>query len=241
MRKLLVPVELRIRIPHQPVQRLVAGDSIMLSTTATCHYDNTSVCKLAFSVNTPCQNTYNYDIILAMTHWESINEIGLDNYGIVTTDDARGICNVSIELPRWVKTGRLEKLGRGVYRLSQYTPSEYDQYAEAVALVGKESMIYGMSVLAMHNLALVNPAKVLVATNARKRRQLPDWIKVVRPTREVRREDFNGIRCQGVADAIRTCSSALMRDRLVSAIIDAKRSGLIDHKDAQELEKEFTV
>ena len=93
----------------------------------------------------------------------------------------------------------------------------------------------------MHNLALVNPAKVFVATHVRKRRQLPDWIKVVRPTREVRREDFNGIRCQGVADAIRTCSSALMHDRLVSAIIDAKRRGLIDHKDAQELEKEFTV
>ena len=27
----------------------------------------------------------------------------------------------------------------------------------------------------MHNLALVNPAKVFVATNVRKRRKLPDW------------------------------------------------------------------
>lgn len=174
-----------------------------------------------------------------MTHWETINEIGLDNYGIVTTDDARNVCNVSIELPRWVKMGRLENIGRGVYRLSQYKPSEYDQYAEAVALVGKEAMVYGVSVLAMHNLALVNPAKVFVATKLRKRRQLPDWIRVVRPEKDVRREDFNGIRCQGVADAIRTCSGSLMRDRLVSAIADAKRRGLIDYKEAQELEKEF--
>ena len=67
-----------------------------------------------------------------MKHWEAINEIGLDNYGIVTTDDARGICNPSVELPRWVKSGRLENVGRGVYRLSQYTPSEYDQYVAAL-------------------------------------------------------------------------------------------------------------
>ena len=176
-----------------------------------------------------------------MKHWEAINEIGLDNYGIVTTDDAKGVCNVYIELPRWAKTGRLENIGHGVYRLSQYTPSAYDQYAEAVAHVGKESMIYGMSVLAMHDLALVNPAKVFVATTARKRRRLPDWIKVVRPPKDVKREDFNGIRSQGIADAIRTCSGALMRDRLVSAILDAKRRGLVDHKEAQELEKEFAI
>ena len=176
-----------------------------------------------------------------MTHWNAINEIGLDNYGIVTTDDARGICNPSIELPRWVKSGRLENIGRGVYRLSQYTPTEYDQYAEAVALVGKESFVYGVSVLAMHNLALVNPSKVYVATNARLRKRLPEWVEIVRPKATVKRDDFNGIRSQSVADAIVTCKNSLMRERLVSAIVDAKRKGLIDHNEAQELEKELGV
>ena len=174
-----------------------------------------------------------------MTHWEAINEIGLDNYGIVTTDDARTICNPSVELPRWVRTGRLENLGRGVYRLSQYAPSDYDQYAEAVALVGKDAIVYGASVLAMHNLALVNPSKIYVATGKRTRRRLPKWIELVRPSSTISREDFNGIRSQGVADAISTCRGLLMRERLVSAIIDAKRRGLIDHKEAQELEMEF--
>jgi len=176
-----------------------------------------------------------------MTHWEAINEIGLDNYGIVTTDDAKGVCNPSIELPRWTKTGRLENLGRGVYRLSQYTPSEYDQYAVAVALVGKEAIVYGMSVLAMHNLALVNPSKVYVATGMRRRRQLPQWIELIRPPKGTKRDDFNGVRSQSVADAIRTCKGSLMRERLVSAVIDAKRRGLIDHHEAQDLEKEFAI
>lgn len=174
-----------------------------------------------------------------MKHWITVNEVGLDNYGIVTTDDVRDVCNVSIELPRWVKMGRLEKVGRGVYRLCQYKPSEYDQYAAAVALVGKESVIYGASVLAMHNLALVNPPRIYVATNVRKRRNLPEWVKVVSPSEEVRREDFNGIRSQSVADAIRVCSKSLMRERLIEATTDAKRKGLIDYYDAQELEKEL--
>ena len=176
-----------------------------------------------------------------MKHWEQINEIGLNNYGIVTTDDARGICNPSIELPRWVKSGRLENIGWGVYRLSQYTPSEYDQYAEAVALVGKEAVVYGVSVLAMHNLALVNPSKVYVATDVRRRRRLPQWIELVQRTKGVKREDFNGIRSQSVADAIMTCRKSLMRERLVSAVIDAKRCGLIDYKEARELEMELAT
>ena len=174
-----------------------------------------------------------------MTHWETINEIGLDNYGIVTTDDAKGVCNPSVELPRWVKIGRLENLGRGVYRLIRYTPSEYDLYAEAVALVGKESIVYGVSVLAMHNLAFVNPSKVYVATDVRRRKRLPQWIELVRRPEGVKREDFNGIRSQGVADAIRICKGTLMRERLVSAVVDAKCRGLIDYREAQELEKEF--
>ena len=176
-----------------------------------------------------------------MKHWEAINEIGLDNYGIVTTDDARGICNPSVELPRWVKSGRLENVGRGVYRLTQYTPSEYDQYAEAVALVGREAIVYGVSVLAMHNLALVNPSKVYVATEARRRKRLPQWIELVRRPKNVKRDDFNGIRSQSVADAIKTCKGSLMRERLTSAVVDAKRRGLIDYKEAQELEREFAT
>jgi hypothetical protein len=32
-----------------------------------------------------------------------------------------------------------------------------------------------------------------------------------------------------------------MRERLASAVIDAKRRGLIDYKEAQELEREFAT
>ena len=72
-----------------------------------------------------------------------------------------------------IKLGRMEKRGRGVCRIAHYLPTEYDTYAEAVALVGETARICGESVLAMHNLALVNPARVHVAVRRRLRKELP--------------------------------------------------------------------
>ena len=98
-----------------------------------------------------------------MTKYDELCEVAVSNYGLVTAKmiDALGIHLKDVL--EWVKSGRIEKRGRGVYRITHYLPTEYDAYAEAVALVGDTAMICGESVLAMHNLALVNPARVHVA------------------------------------------------------------------------------
>ena len=69
-RELLVPVKLRISFPHRPVQRLVAGSTFMQITAFACHYDNTSVRKLALPVYGICQNTY----IFSQTSMCGLNE-----------------------------------------------------------------------------------------------------------------------------------------------------------------------
>ena len=69
-RKLLVPIELRICFPHRPVQRLVADSTFMQITAFACHYDNTSVRKLALPVYGICQNTY----IFSQTSMCGLNE-----------------------------------------------------------------------------------------------------------------------------------------------------------------------
>mgnify|MGYP003297950114 CR=1 FL=1 len=176
-----------------------------------------------------------------MTKYDELCDVAVSNYGLVTAKEIDALGIHLKDVLEWIKLGRIEKRGRGVYRIAHYLPTEYDTYAEAVALVGETAMICGESVLAMHNLALVNPSKITVAATARKRRSLPRWIEVVRPSKNVQRDDFNGIRSQSVADAIRTCKNSLMRERLVSAVIDAKRRGLIDYKEAQELEKELKI
>ena len=114
-----------------------------------------------------------------MHKWVKIQDFALDNYGLVTTSQAAALNVSPAELSRWTRIGRLEKRAYGVFRLASRTPTDFDRYAEALAIVGNDSQIFGESVLAIHNLAMVNPAKIEVATQKRIRRCIPQWIKIV--------------------------------------------------------------
>ena len=174
-----------------------------------------------------------------MNQFETLYQHAVDNYGLVSTADAARLGIHRKELLRWTKSGRLEKRGRGLYRIVHYVPTELDRYAEAVARAGGDAMVFGESVLAMHDLALVNPARVAVARTGRIRRALPDWIRVVPRTAAMRREDFEGIPCQRLSDAFRTCRAAVMPDRLADGVRAAAKEGLLGRAEAEALRKEF--
>lgn len=173
-----------------------------------------------------------------MTHFDDIYEIAADNYGLVTYARAREAGLVGAELNRYVADGRLRKIGHGVYKLTRYVPTPYDYYAEAVTLAGEGSYLSGVSVLAMHDLALVNPGAVEVSVPGRNRRSLPSWVKTVRadgtaPTA------YEGIPSQSVADAIRACRRTVMPERLMDAVEDARDRGLLKEREAAELRREL--
>ena len=174
-----------------------------------------------------------------MVRFNDIYEIAADNYGLVTFAEALEAGLTSVELRRFVVDGRLERLGQGVYKLTKYIPTAYDQYAEAVALVGPRSYIHGESVLAMHDLALVNPLRTSVATPKRTRKKLPDWIKVVTASSKDKITRFEGIPCQSLADALRFCRGRVMRDRLADAVQRAVQEGLIDESEEASLREEL--
>lgn len=173
-----------------------------------------------------------------MTHFDDIYEIAADNYGLVTYAQAREAGLVGAELNRYVADGRMRKIGHGVYKLTRYVPTPYDSYAEAVTLAGEGSYLSGVSVLAMHDLALVNPGAVEVSVPGRNRRSLPSWVKTVRadgtaPTA------YEGIPSQSVADAIRACRRTVMPERLMDAVEDARDRGLLKEREAAELRREL--
>ncbi|MDO4183613.1 MAG: type IV toxin-antitoxin system AbiEi family antitoxin domain-containing protein [Coriobacteriia bacterium] len=173
-----------------------------------------------------------------MNHFDYIYEIAADNYGIVTAAQAKNAGVTGAEMRRWVKSGRLERKGQGVYKLVRYVPTPYDRYAEACALVGDDAYLYGQSVLAMFGLALVNPSVVTVATPTRRRKRLPAWVRVVRG--QAGRSTFNeGIRSQSVADAIESCRGLVMVSRLAQAVEDARARGLLSSSEYAQLKKEF--
>ena len=113
--------------------------------------------------------------------------------------------------------------------------------AEAAALVGETAMICGESVLAMHNLALVNPARVHVAVRRRLRKELPDWIETEKATAEMTEDNFNGIPCQKLSEVIRQSRGKILTERLVSAVREAGSRGLLDIFEYDALKKEFPV
>lgn len=171
--------------------------------------------------------------------FDDLMESAVANYGLVTTAEAAGMGIARKDLCDWVKRGRLTKCGHGVYRVRHYLPTEYDHYAEAVALVGGKALLWGESVLAMHNLAMVNPLHIFVATDRRVRKRLPDWLKTVKRPTDCVADDFNGIPCQNLASVIRDARGKVMADRLREAVAEAERKGLLRVSEVEELRKEF--
>ncbi len=176
-----------------------------------------------------------------MKRYDIINSTAISNYGLITSAQAVELGVRLKDLLEWVKIGRLEKCWRGVYRLVHYLPTEYDRYAEALATVGHDAMIWGESVLAMHNLAMVNPEKIEVATTRRVRRELPVWINLIRLQGAPPQDFFNGIRCQPLAEAFRHCKGKVMTHRLAEAVGEAEQKGLLGLTEVEALKKEFPL
>ncbi len=173
-----------------------------------------------------------------MAHFDDIYEIAADNYGLITTAQAEEAGITRSELARWTKLGKLNKRGRGLYRITQWVPTELDRYAEAVALVGEGAFLAEDAVLSMHDLALVNPQRITVASPKRVRRSLPDWVDVVSAKSEAC-TSYEGISSQSVFDALIACKGRVMPERLLAAMREARKRGLIREKEYRGLRKEL--
>lgn len=174
-----------------------------------------------------------------MAAYDEIYSISTENHGIVTTRDARGLGVRTKDIARWVKMGRLVKVGFGVYRTSQYPTSEDDPYAVAVAECGPSAYLYGESVLGLHRLTATNANLISVAVPGRLRRSLPDSYVVVREKPGYVPSNENGIPCQRVADAIRSCIGRMMPERLEEAVRTAFAEGHLTDDEFKDLKRDI--
>jgi len=175
-----------------------------------------------------------------MSYYDEIYEYAADNYGLITSGEAKAIGIPNVELVKLAHRGRLTRIAQGVYRVEHYIPTALDRYAEAVAIVGGGAYIFGESVLAMHGLALVNPAAVYVATPERIRKKLPQGIATVLMKETGQVTHYEGIASQSVYDALLACRNAVMSERLLEAVDEALRQGLITESDAALARKEIS-
>ena len=162
-----------------------------------------------------------------MALYDDIYEIAADNYGLITSGEARTIGVSDKEMSRLASDGRLMRLGHGLYRIKHYSPTPNDPYAEAVALVGPDAYLFGESVIAMHRLAPTNPARITVATPRRVRKKLSSSIRIVQRKEKDSPTQYEGISSQSIPDAILASRGTIMIDRLKDAVRNARRNGLI--------------
>ncbi len=113
---------------------------------------------------------------------------------------------------------------------------------EAVLAVGEGAFLMADAVLALHDLALVNPTRLRVGTPRRVRITVPPTIEIIRA--QVPPDDltiYEAIPSTTVARALVDCIGIVMSERLIDAANEAADRGLLRRSEAgrvlQQLER----
>lgn len=160
-----------------------------------------------------------------------------DGFGLVTSAEARALGCSNAELVQYARRGRLERVGRGVYRVSVWPYQEASPYAVAVKSVGAGAYLCGESVVALLKLAPTNPGRMWVATSRRVRKRLGEGFHVVVAPKDADVTFCDGIPCQRVVDAIADSVETLGPDRAEQAADEALRLGYITEQERAYLDE----
>jgi predicted transcriptional regulator of viral defense system len=162
-------------------------------------------------------------------NWERLYNVALDQYGYVTSGDARELGIDVVQLGIMHSRGQLEHIAYGLYRFPMVPTSERDAYMEAVLWVGRDAALSHDAVLALHGLGLANPRTLRVVTPHRVRRRHPRAdITVIRdllPERDL--TSYFRIPSTTVARALLDSRDLVMPSRLREAADVARQQGLL--------------
>lgn len=175
-----------------------------------------------------------------MTYREVLRELAYDTHGVVTLRAAAAAGVPAAEVRKLASRGALERLGKGVYRMTEAPHSPLDEFAEAVALVGPDAVLADEAVLAAHNLAQVNLRRIKVATDRRIRHDLPATVEVVhRRVEQAERDEIEGIPAMSLPSAFLAARGKILPERLVDAVRKATARELISPHDGDRVLKEL--
>jgi predicted transcriptional regulator of viral defense system len=142
------------------------------------------------------------------------------------------------------RRGIVERLSRGVYRLSQYPPFRHGQYMEATLWPqdGVPAVLSHESALEFHGMSDASPNRVhiTVPRSHRIRRAIPRHLVVHHePLLPDDVEMLDAVRVTTPFRTIQDCIRAHLSTRLVQqAIEDGRRSGKLTQRQAVELKRE---
>jgi predicted transcriptional regulator of viral defense system len=175
----------------------------------------------------------------------ALAEIAGDNYGYITTDDARAQGIAPINLSRMAQRQVLERRATGVYRFPLTPPGPLDPYVEATLWPqrGVRGVLSDETALDMYELSDVNAAKIDITLpkSHRVRRQIPANYRL--HYEDLDPADvtlFEGLPIVTPAKAIHQAAAGHLGDALVAQAIDhGERNGRLTRRQANQLRREL--
>lgn len=172
-----------------------------------------------------------------MSAYEELWGVAEDYYGLITSKQAVEL-GISRQCVRsLVDTGRLTRLGHGVYQVQHHVPGNLDAYATAATLAGETGYVRGASVIAMLELWPTNPLLMYVGAKARVRRKLPFGYQL-KDMHETPVERYERIPCQRLVEALREAKAegTIEGDRIADAARLAVEKGLLTDDESTEFQ-----
>lgn len=175
---------------------------------------------------------------------EKILQIAADQFGYVTTAQAREHRVSGDALRKMAERGTLERVSRGVYRVPTFPTSLYAEHMEASLWpAGVRGVISHQSALGLYGLSDVSPARVHITVPEafRIRREIPPHLEVHHADLEDGEITlFEGIPTTTPRRTIEDSHRAhLGSDLLRQALDDAEREGYLTPDHAAELRHEL--
>lgn len=173
-----------------------------------------------------------------MNHFGIVQAEAMGSHGVFTYKTAHAMGVLSPELARWVKSGRIVKVGHGVYRIATYPlQGSVSDMAVLLAEVGEGAYLYGETVLGFLELCPTRSYVAFIATPNRCRRTLSEGIRVIRGQKSYQPMYEKGIPCQRVDDALLSSVGIVEPSRLLEATEAAVDRGYLTESEAIKVRK----
>lgn len=117
---------------------------------------------------------------------EKLREIALDQHGLITSSQAEDVGVSRPSLSYLTKNGRIERVARGIYRISQVPHSPYDILHQALLWAGDDAVLSHDTALAAWDVCDINPTIIHVTVPKSRRIQ-----KEQQPNVLVHKDDIN--------------------------------------------------
>ena len=174
------------------------------------------------------------------SEYEKVLDLAADQFGYVSTSQARarGVSNNALRM--MATRGVLERVSWGVYRLPTFPASPFAEYMEASLWpAGVPGVISHESALAIRDLSDVNPPKVHITLprDFRVRREVPGHLTIHNSELlETEIDLVEGIPTTTVGRTIEDCYWAKLGPTLLRQAIDeARREGYLEQAEAAAL------